>query len=164
MDGQDGRWDTSKHDDNAFRKSLPIDFQPFWGWHDNMYLVEGPAVHDIARQFYLQWNDPASIPLTYKKIKYEWRDLDVAINGGTLDIQFLRTLGCRGATEGHYYQNNAPLGELTGMDAFMKMIRLAQNYIYLADQFVFFDEALEEVYMHIYTSPAIALTLIHIDT
>jgi phosphatidylserine/phosphatidylglycerophosphate/cardiolipin synthase-like enzyme len=144
-DVQDGRYDTPEHNFDEVRKRSPQDMQPFWGWHDMMNYIQGPAAVDFARQFYLQWHDPAKDLPTYGRKPFTWIDPVVPVNPGTLDIQFLRTLSCYGATQGQYYQNYAPMGEISAMNAFMKMIRLAKKYIYLADQFAFFDEALEEV-------------------
>jgi len=50
-------------------------------------------------------------------------------------------VGCKAAKMG-YYQKFAPVGEYSFLAAFKKMCRNAKRYIYLEDQFLFYDEAL----------------------
>eukprot|EP00013_Stygamoeba_regulata_P020984 CAMPEP_0177651442 /NCGR_PEP_ID=MMETSP0447-20121125/12550_1 /TAXON_ID=0 /ORGANISM="Stygamoeba regulata, Strain BSH-02190019" /LENGTH=535 /DNA_ID=CAMNT_0019154523 /DNA_START=179 /DNA_END=1786 /DNA_ORIENTATION=+ len=146
LDVAQGRWDDSTHSDDPDRQSEPPEVLPFWGFHDMMMYVRGPAVRDLARHF---WLPP------------------VAENPGSLAIQMLQTFGCNGAKNSHYYQNFAPKGEYTFSEAFYKLVKGARNFLYLADQFMYFDEPLKAVadalpnlsHLVIVTDPAYAFSV-----
>ncbi len=52
MDMTGGRYDVRGHPDNLDRKAEPADVNLFWGWHDNLFKIEGTAVEDLTRHFW----------------------------------------------------------------------------------------------------------------
>jgi phosphatidylserine/phosphatidylglycerophosphate/cardiolipin synthase-like enzyme len=148
MDIQGERWDTSKHDDSPAREKEPTDMNHFFGWHGGMFRMRGPVALDAARHFHLQWNDPAPIsePLAsiYTLAKFAWNVPNVG-TPGNISAQLVRTLSCAGGAEDGYYQTFAPRGEYSFAAAFKKMVSKASHYIYIEDQFVFYEEALQAV-------------------
>ena len=106
-----------------------------------------PSSPPKARHFWLLWNDPA--PLRDHGIIYDLEPFPWTVPAvgkpGNLTVQVERTLGCAAAKEQNLYRNFAPRGELSFFAAFKKMCARATKYIYLEDQFVFFDEALQAV-------------------
>merc|ERR1712176_1051292 len=71
---------------------------------------------------------------------------------GNLSVQVVRTFSCSG-TLPHVlprqlpplFQNFAPHGEYSYAAAFFKALRQAKRYIFLADQFMWFEEAMAAV-------------------
>jgi len=147
MDVIGDRWDTPKHDDSTARESEPTDINHFHGWFGDMFRLRGGAAHDVARHFWAQWNDPAPLPLPYREVytltPFPWV-VPPTGSPGNLTVQTVRTLGCAGAASG-LYQNFAPRGEYSFLAAFRKMVAKARRYIYIEDQFMFYDEAMEIV-------------------
>jgi len=150
MDIAGDRWDTAAHDGSKYREMQPFDLNHFHGWHGVTFRLRGPVALDVARHFYLQWNDPAPLGdhgLIYHKKNISWE----VPNGiydrsvGNLKVQLVRTLSCAGAAEDGFYLSFAPRGEYSFTGAFKKMVSLAKKYIYLEDQLVFYDEALQAV-------------------
>jgi len=141
------RWDTLAHNDSAKRESEPSDINHFYAWHGDMFRMRGSSAIDFARHFWLQWNDPAPLAdhgVIYKLDKFPWNVPAAKKYPGNLTVQLVRTLSCAGGKNG-LYQTFAPRGEYSFFDAFKKMARQARQYIYVEDQFVFFDEALQAV-------------------
>ena len=139
------RWDTVDHDENAARASQPSDLKHFHGWHGDMVRVRGTVANDIAQHFWLQWNDPAPLSTPYNYLfplspfPLTLPTIDSANPPGNLTAQLLRTLSCEGAANG-LYSTFAPQGEYSFLDGFTKMVENAKEYIYLEDQFVFYEE------------------------
>jgi len=145
MDVAGGRWDTQKHD-NSKERQMDYDFLGHTAVHDSVMRLRGPAIVDYVRHFHQSWNDPypAVFPM-FSLPKYEYQEppfINFPQNG--LQIQILRTVGCKGAKQG-FYQNFAPLGETSGMAAIIKMIRNTKEFLYMEDQFFNFNEILKEV-------------------
>ena len=144
QDVYNGRYDTPAHKNGAARHMEDADLQPFWGWHGNMFMYQGPAVVEFARTFFLHWTSPHVLP-PYRPNDYLWREPAVALADGPLRVQLLRTLSCRGATEDNYYQSLAPHGEYSYTAAYLKAIARARKFIYISDQFAFDETAMKAV-------------------
>jgi phospholipase D1/2 len=144
MDVTRGRYDTRKHNMDQNRSMEPAELVPYYGWHGMMYEMHGPAVSDLAMHFWQRWNDPVTPFPTYNLKPFPWTAPAVKASG-SLSTQVLLTLSCQGAEEDGYYKGFAPHGEYTFSAAFTKMVNQTQKYLYLTDQFMFFDEALKVV-------------------
>ncbi|GMI30116.1 hypothetical protein TeGR_g7661 [Tetraparma gracilis] len=149
MDIMGDRWDTDAHDESPARQSQPSDLNHFHGWHGDMFRMRGQAAHDVAQHFMMQWNDPAPLaaPLNffYKLEPFE-AELPPLPEGGVggLAVQLLRSLSCQGGADG-LYSSFAPRGEYSFFKGFEKMVKSAKEYIYIEDQFIFFEEAMQLV-------------------
>mmetsp|Transcript_150050 Transcript_150050/g.364522 ORF Transcript_150050/g.364522 Transcript_150050/m.364522 type:complete len:546 (-) Transcript_150050:70-1707(-) len=143
MDAAGGRYDTPLHNSDAEREAEPAEYQPFWGWHDNMFLIRGPAVRDVARHFWALWNDP--VPALYSAQRFDWVQPPVANGVGSVEVQTLMTASCQGAANKGMYSLFAERGETSFAAAFYKMVGSARRYLYIEDQFVFFPEAMAAV-------------------
>jgi len=145
MDITGDRWDTARHDDEPAREREPDDINHFHGWFGNMFRLRGGAAVDVARHFWQEWNDPAPLPFPSREFyhldKYPWA-VPSPGKPGNLTVQTVRTIGCQAATADDLYQNFAPQGEYSFLSAFTKMAQNAKKYIYLEDQFAFYDEAM----------------------
>jgi len=150
------RWDTSEHpcamsppgDDCATREMEPN--QTTKGWEDVHLRLRGPAVRDIAANFVNRWNDdetPSNVkPFEPVPPKIEHVDDDeVDGDAGTASVQVVRTYSCSSPVCVHAcYQNNAPRGETSHLDALIKAIGQAQNYIYLEDQYFVYEKQVQD--------------------
>eukprot|EP01022_Parablepharisma_sp_SALTPOND_P033013 TRINITY_DN88045_c0_g1_i1.p1 TRINITY_DN88045_c0_g1~~TRINITY_DN88045_c0_g1_i1.p1 ORF type:complete len:509 (-),score=32.33 TRINITY_DN88045_c0_g1_i1:74-1600(-) len=139
-----GRWDTNLHDNSPERQANG-NFFHFTAYHDEMVRIRGPAVVDYERNFHQMWNDPfpALFPIMWVP-KYEWTEPPFKAYEKGIQLQLLRTVGCKGAKKG-YYQNFAPLGEYSAAEGFYKMVRNAKRYLYLVDQFFNFEEGVKAI-------------------
>jgi len=149
MDIFASRWDTAEHDINSSRwKKQPQDPIFRHPWHGTMYEIEGTAAEDIYMTFLGRWNDPKapkSGALTPLGLWVPSQQANFAGYSGSLPVQVVRTFGCRGAREQRIYQNFAPYGEYSYAALWFKALRRAQKYVFVADQFMFFAEAMEAV-------------------
>lgn len=145
MDITGDRWDTPAHQNPPARQREPSDINHFHGWFGNMFRLRGTAAVDVARIFWYLWNDPAPLPITmkwYTLTPFRWHVPNMTSPPpGNLTIQTMRTVGCKAAGLG-YYQKFAPVGEYSFLAGFRKMLQSAKKYVYLEDQFCFYDEAL----------------------
>lgn len=149
MDIAGDRWDTVTHNDSEARQSEPTEItNHMHGWHGEMLRLRGTVAHDVARHFWQQWNDPAPLMEPYNHIyqlkPYKWEVPELIHQPGNVVAQLLRTLSCEGAAGGQY-STFAPRGEYSFAMAFKKMVESARHYIYLEDQFVFWEEAVQLV-------------------
>eukprot|EP01022_Parablepharisma_sp_SALTPOND_P000030 TRINITY_DN1000_c0_g1_i2.p1 TRINITY_DN1000_c0_g1~~TRINITY_DN1000_c0_g1_i2.p1 ORF type:complete len:524 (-),score=37.32 TRINITY_DN1000_c0_g1_i2:44-1615(-) len=144
IDVAGGRWDTQKHD-NSPEKRMNYKFFTHTAVHDSVLRITGPAVVDYERHFHQSWNDPypAIFPMFWLP-KYDWVEPPFLKHEKGLQVQLLRTVGCKGSSQG-YYQNFAPKGEVSGLLALYKMISKAKNFLYMEDQFFNFDEPMRAV-------------------
>lgn len=118
------RWDDADHSSSLHRQYVKFP----GGWHDVHCLVQGPACRDIDVNFRERWNEnrkPRSIEDIPPKIISPIPPTPVA---GNHHVQVLRTFAC------DQYQF-APRGDFTGRKAILKAISLAQDYIYIEDQY-----------------------------
>ena len=109
-----------------------------------MFRLRGGSAVDVARQFWLLWNDPTPLPLGTRFIytikPYPWSTpAPQAAPVGKLTVQTVRTIGCKAAVSGMYQKpvSTAPKGEYSFLAQFTKMARNARKYIYLEDRFAF---------------------------
>jgi len=155
MDTSTARWDTSKHDIGDPRwKQQPLDPVRRCPWHGTMYEIVGSAAEDIMKTFVARWNDPVKsgvwIGSVLPHIKLWLQSDEPSFTGyqGNLTVQVVRTFACV-ATQGiltpSLYQHFAPHGEFSYAAAWFKALRLAKDYIFVADQFMWYDEALAAV-------------------
>lgn len=123
------RWDTPTH------ASPPARAKEYWdAYHDVQCVVRGPAVTQVWENFRQRWNDrtpsappPTPLPVVLPSpIKVS---PPVPASYGTHYVQVLRTLGC-----GVY--PFAPRGEQTIRLALERAINLAEDYVYIEEQFL----------------------------
>lgn len=167
MDIATGRWDTAQHlgREDPVWKLEPQDPVRQWGWHGTTYEVRGGAARDVLATFLGRWNDPVQygdavnispLPDTEASLLVGGRALHVPVvlmstdsMLSNLPVQVVRTFGCRDTQEGWFrkpiYQLFAPHGEYSYAAMWFKAVRNARRYIFVADQFVFFDEAMAAV-------------------
>ena len=149
------RWDTSEHPcaatpqgkDCATRETEPN--QTTKGWEDVHLRLRGPAVLDVASNFVNRWNDaekPSNVkPVEEVPPKIEHLDeSEVVADAGTASVQVVRTYSCSSPACLHgCYTNNAPKGETSHLEALVKAIGQAQNYIYLEDQYFVYEKQVQ---------------------
>jgi len=144
MDIATARWDTAEHDINSSRwRNEPLDPVRQFAWHGTMYEIEGGAAEDIYKTFLGRWHDPVAPEDGALAPLPTW--LPTSETTGSLRCQVVRTFSCQGAHKHGIYQNFAPYGEYTYAALWYKALRAAREYIFVADQFMFFDEAMEAV-------------------
>lgn len=128
-------------------------------WHDTMYKVQGGAAEDALQLFVQQYNDPVpthpkgeAIPQGNQlELWLPSQQQGFAGYNGTLQMQVVRTLSCRGSQGigtgglGALFQGFAPHGEYSYAAAFFKALRRARRFVFIADQFMWFDEAMAAV-------------------
>lgn len=121
------RWDTPDHQGSPKRQFAD---HP-GGWHDVQCHLVGPAARDVDLTFRERWNDTRNprfaedvpVPIT-TVVPRKALPLD-----GKHHVQILRTYSCIAPYP------FAKRGEFTARRAYLKAIELAQNYIYVEDQF-----------------------------
>merc|ERR1712151_389615 len=185
------RWDSLAHNtENSSRWRLQ--FEGATGaaasrrvpWHDTMYEIRGGAAHDVLKTFVSRGNDPVPptasdepIPAAEQLPLWDPSEQERSHgHWGNVAMQVVRTFSCDG-TLSHIlpgylpplFQNFAPHGEYSYAAAFFKALRQAKRYIYLADQFMWFDEAMIAVveaaardsikYIFIVTNPGLHMKL-----
>jgi len=143
------RWDTAAHDihDPRWQKQ-PRDPVSGYAWHGTMYEIHGTAAEDIYKTFVARWNDPvapASGAVPPLDLWLPSQQPSFPGYPGKLLMQVVRTFGCQGAHDSKLYQAFAPHGEYSYAAMWFKALRRAQKYVIVADQFMWFDEAMEAV-------------------
>jgi phosphatidylserine/phosphatidylglycerophosphate/cardiolipin synthase-like enzyme len=146
MDVAAPRWDTHLHNQDRNWQIEPKFGTSFYGWTGGMVMIKGPAVVDIARHMYDQFNDPSKPALTYKISPVDWPDIKPVIYPTTTKVQALFTAGPAGAIKYGYYANWAPRGELSILNATLKAIQNAHHYIFISDQDLWYPPILDAVY------------------
>jgi len=128
-----------------------------------MYEIQGGAAEDILTTFVARWNDPVkpqghkNLPIlpSVQEMLSGWEtDLPEVLlpkDPEQVSVQVVRTVSCSGTTEkwlspiSNLFQNFAPSGEYTVAASWYKSLSKAKKYIFVADQFMHFDEALAAV-------------------
>lgn len=145
IDLQTDRWDNRHHRPQPFRQ-----FSEYpGGWHDVHTFVRGPACVDLWRTFTERWNNPVA-PRPQERGPYS--KFAISLPGTTTPaagnhfVQVLRTYPC-GYTElvggPEVYElvrveyPYARQGEFSIRDACLRAIRLAEDYIYIEDQYFY---------------------------
>lgn len=135
------RWDTISHDQQPLRVSAGI-ARKHKGWIDGAVKIDGPAAFDVAATFEERWNnhhlpckDLEDALLEFSNPPYDWvtpmkqQNVSTASTGSKC-VQIMRTYSPK-------YSNStfAPHGELSLLNARIRAIRNARNYIYIEDQY-----------------------------
>ncbi len=97
------------------------------GWHDAAVRLRGPAVADVADHFDKRWREVTG------------EQLPAAVEppaAGESEVQVLRTV-----PEKTY--DFSPRGEFTILDAYLRVLRLAERFIYLENQFLWSPEVVD---------------------
>lgn len=115
------RFDSSDH---AARRKL--------GWHDVGTRLEGPAVADVANHFNMRWREVAGEVLPPPVVQPPVADEHAST------VQIVRTVA-----EDMY--DAVPKGDFRILEAYVRAIRSAQDYIYLENQFLWSPEVVEEL-------------------
>ena len=97
------------------------------GWHDAAVQLRGPAVADVADHFVRRWNEITGEGITSPAPPEP---------AGDLDVQVLRTM-----PEKVY--DFLPRGEFTILDAYLRALRTAEQFIYLENQFLWSPEVVD---------------------
>ncbi|TMW67207.1 hypothetical protein Poli38472_012323 [Pythium oligandrum] len=137
------RWDTLKHDRADVRENAKIN-RAFKGWLDAQVRIEGPASKDVGANFLQRWNSdflPAQdlVDDMTKFANPDFSDLPALDAGVQLNIptdgkhavQITRTFSCKYKN----YKEFAPKGETSLLQARIKAIKAAKNYVYIEDQY-----------------------------
>jgi phosphatidylserine/phosphatidylglycerophosphate/cardiolipin synthase-like enzyme len=113
------RFDSSDH---AARRKL--------GWHDVGTRIEGPAVADVAAHFAMRWREVSGETLPPPVVPPPVADEHAST------VQVVRTVA-----EDMY--DSVPQGDFRIMEAYVRALRSAKNYIYLENQFLWSPEIVE---------------------
>ncbi len=128
------RWDHQLHDEPQGRE-----LELFKAWHDVQARVIGPAFSQLAECFYERWNDrrkPSAISNVPSLLNVN--DIPQIQGKGTCNVQVLRTYSCKTETFEQIDSTKypfAPQGDNSYNDAYVKAIQLAENYVYIEDQY-----------------------------
>ncbi|KAG1696276.1 hypothetical protein DVH05_018822 [Phytophthora capsici] len=152
LDFTNDRWDTIYHNNSAIRDAAGITYERK-GWIDAHVRIHGPAAKDVANNFLARWNS-AYLPcqgldddlLSYENPPYKSLPLLDYVSSNTTaklgkqNVQIVRTFSCKYK----HYKEFAPRGENSLLQARVKAIKNARNYIYIEDQyFILVPELLE---------------------
>eukprot|EP00644_Phytophthora_capsici_P014200 jgi/Phyca11/531967/estExt2_fgenesh1_pg.C_PHYCAscaffold_30128 len=152
IDLANDRWDTIYHNNTAIRDAGHITYQQK-GWVDGHIRIHGPAAKDVAVNFIDRWNSKF-LPcqnlkqrlLDFSNPKYDnipplnYSSSNTTATLGNQSIQITRTFSC----EYEHYKEFAPKGETSLLQARIKAIKNAKNFIYIEDQyFVLMPELLD---------------------
>lgn len=152
LDFTNDRWDTIYHNNSAIRDAAGITYERK-GWIDAHLRIHGPAAKDVATNFLARWNSDY-LPcqgldddlLDYENPPYKkLPPLDVTSSNTTAqlgrhNVQIVRTFSCKY----EHYKEFAPYGENSLLQARLKAIKNAKNYIYIEDQyFILMPELLD---------------------
>jgi phospholipase D1/2 len=137
------RWDTISHNNTAIRDAAGITFR-HKGWIDGEVRIHGPAAKDVAYNFLQRWNSRykpcqglADDLLDFDNPDYDHLPpLDYASSNttsalGRQNVQIVRTYSCKYK----HYEEFAPFGETSLLQARIKAIKNARNFIYIEDQY-----------------------------
>ncbi|CAI5701247.1 unnamed protein product [Peronospora effusa] len=156
LDLTNDRWDNIYHNSSALRDTAGITMR-FKGWIDGHIRIHGPAAKDVANNHLSRWNSDymptrglEDDMLSFNNPPYHKLDpLDYAssTNKSTLgkqSVQIVRTFSCKY----EHYTEFAPHGETSLLQARIKAIQNARNYIYIEDQyFILVPELLDALLM-----------------
>ncbi len=97
------------------------------GWHDVATRLTGPVVTDVAAHFRSRWNEVTAqhIPPPVPQPKT-----------GSVELQMLRTI-----PDATY--RFAPRGEFSILDAYLRALGSAQEFVYLENQFLWSTEIVD---------------------
>jgi phosphatidylserine/phosphatidylglycerophosphate/cardiolipin synthase-like enzyme len=99
------------------------------GWHDVSTRLRGPVVADVERHFQLRWHE-----LTQERLELP----DLPEPAGEKTVQVVRTV-----SEGMY--DEIPHGDFRILEAYIRAIEQARDYIYLENQFLWSPEIVERL-------------------
>jgi phosphatidylserine/phosphatidylglycerophosphate/cardiolipin synthase-like enzyme len=122
------RFDTSAH---PARRQL--------GWHDVGVRLEGPAVADVAAHFAMRWREVAGEELPPPSPPAELP--------GVSTVQIVRTVA-----EDMY--DAVPRGDFRIIEAYLRAIDAAEDYIYLENQFLWSPEIVDALAAKIRRPPS----------
>ncbi|HYO16920.1 MAG TPA: phospholipase D-like domain-containing protein [Thermoanaerobaculia bacterium] len=129
------------------------------GWHDVHCRLLGPVCCDLEATFLERWNDPhdpSSLDNPPEKIERQCDAL--AVGGGALHVQVLRTYACRSNPQNRY--PFAPFGEFTARNAVLKAINLAREYIYIEDQYFVSNEVADALLLSLALHPELRIIVV----
>lgn len=151
------RWDNRFHNVSKIRQEhgVALDYD---GWIDASLRLTGPVVHDVAANFVNRWNEdrvplsgvtPFANPEQYDKVHSIVLDQDPIASdrvAGNMSVQLTRTYSCQMSDGGYGF---APKGEISILEARIKAIRQAKNYVYVEDQYFVFVPGLLDALMEV---------------
>ncbi|CAH0486389.1 unnamed protein product [Peronospora farinosa] len=141
---------------SALRDAAGITMR-FKGWIDGHIRIHGPAAKDVASNHLSRWNsdymptrgledDMLSFnnPPYYKLDPLDYASSTNKSTLGKQSVQIVRTFSCKY----EHYTEFAPHGETSLLQARIKAIQNARNYIYIEDQyFILVPELLDALLM-----------------
>eukprot|EP00658_Telonema_sp_P-2_P019415 TRINITY_DN1765_c0_g1_i23.p1 TRINITY_DN1765_c0_g1~~TRINITY_DN1765_c0_g1_i23.p1 ORF type:complete len:726 (-),score=121.96 TRINITY_DN1765_c0_g1_i23:137-2314(-) len=136
-----------RHQDGG---SSPLGQKVGPGWHDTEFRLDGPAAFDVALNFAQRWNEqhcyltdgvpviqPPLVPIP-EPVLEEFGNS----SSGSHYVQVVRTFGCKYAKSSGCYSSFAPAGEQTVHAAVVKAVQTARHFLYIEDQYFFFQQEL----------------------
>jgi phosphatidylserine/phosphatidylglycerophosphate/cardiolipin synthase-like enzyme len=130
------RFDSSDH---AARRKL--------GWHDVGTRLEGPVVADVANHFNMRWHEVSGERLAPPVVP-------APVDGARAStVQVVRTVA-----EDMY--DAVPKGDFRILEAYVRAIRSAQDYIYLENQFLWSPEIVGELVAKLKAPPTPGFRLV----
>jgi phosphatidylserine/phosphatidylglycerophosphate/cardiolipin synthase-like enzyme len=93
------------------------------GWHDAAARIRGPAVADVSRHFGQRWTEVVGDEVSSEE----------APASGTATLQIARTVPER-------LYRFAPRGEFRVLEAYLRALRAARQFIYIENQFLWSPE------------------------
>lgn len=125
------RWDNPTHTiPNRDRENHPNNPKP---WHDICTRIKGPAAGDIETNFRERWNNHPQGNAN-SRTPVPIHTIPSPLSNGSHLVQTLRTFPPR------QRYPFAPGGELGLLNAYIRAIGNARNYIYIEDQYLVFNE------------------------
>ena len=110
------RWDTQEHKPRGAV-----------GWHDVAARIVGPAVRDVAENFAMRWRAITGEVLP---------PVATPPSAGDIELQVVRTV-----PDGMYPL--LPRGDFRILESYLRVLRGAQRFVYLENQFLWSPEILE---------------------
>ena len=157
LDLTGGRWDTPNHElystllnehlgdfRNSNAKSVPPEQGPREPWHDIHSKVEGPIAHDVFLNFYERW---AKQGVSYGQLGFiDTNIVDISAPAPVEDparewnCQFFRSITSDSAVfepnrATHLNSKKGRMVDSSIAQAYIQMIRHAQNFIYIENQY-----------------------------
>lgn len=146
------RWDTIQHNQAALRVERGV-FTETQGWIDAALRLDGPAAQDVAATFQSRWNSSQKPcvdlddtllkfrnPPRFDKVELPALETPQGADAKT-HVQIVRTFSPHESAE--LYPDLAPRGELSLLEARVKAILCAKNFVYIEDQYFFFMPQLQ---------------------